>query len=404
MHSTETLSLHVTDYIFKAIDAKKVAGMVLIDLSKAFDSLSHSVLLNKLWSLGTSASALSWFESYLSDRQQTTRVGPSVSIALTVTHGVPQGSILGPVLFSLYLSDLPEVIEETEIDSYVDDTKLYLSISLRDIQVGLSYISEDLKRVAEWCCSNSFLINPKKTKLILFGVPQNLHRLPDIAVEFMGQQLKPVASCNDVGILLDSGLTINEHVASLTSSLLSSLCQINRVKHLFPKNVQLLVIIALIFSKLFYCSTVWSGTSKQNINKLQLVQNFAARILTDVKKYDHVSPTLKELGWLSIERLLQLRDVTMVFKCVNNLAPIYLCNKLSKRSEIHNYSTRHCGDLIPGLYRTEAAKRSFFYRAVKHFNDLTSDTRSANSVSIFKNMGLINKVDMVCLSPVGYGV
>ena len=190
----------------------------------------------------------------------------------------------------------------------------------------------------------------------------------------MGQQLKPVASCKDVGILLDSGLTFNEHVASLTSSLMSSLCQINRVKHLFPKNVILLVINALTFSKLFYCSTVWSGTSKQNINKLQLVQNFAARILIGVKKYDHVSSALKELGWLSIERLLQLRDVTMVFKCFNNLAPIYLCNKLSKRSE------------ILGLCRTDATKRSFFYRAVKHFNDLTSDTRSANSVSILKSL------------------
>ena len=141
---------------------------------------------------------------------------------------------------------------------------------------------------------------------------------------------------------------------------------------------------ALIFSKLFYCSTVWSGTSKQNINKSQLVQNFAVRILTGVKKYDHVSPALKELGWLSIERLPQLRDVTIVFKCVNNLVPMYLCNKLSKRSEIHKYSTR--GDLNLGLCRTEAAKRSFFYRAVKHFNDLTSDTRSANSVSIFKSL------------------
>ena len=134
----------MTDYIFKAIDAKKVTGMVLIDLSKVFDSLSHSVLLNELWSLGTSASVLSWFESYLSDRQQTTRVGHLVSTTLTVTPGVPQGSILGPVLFNLYLNDLPEVIGETEIDSYVDDNKLYLSISLKDIQVGLSHIQLQL--------------------------------------------------------------------------------------------------------------------------------------------------------------------------------------------------------------------------------------------------------------------
>ena len=269
----------MTDYIFKSMDDKEVTGMVLIDLNKAFDSLSHSVLLNELQSLGTSDCALAWFKSYLSDRQQTTRVGPSVSTSLAVTHGVPQSSILGQVLFNLYLNDLPKVIENCEVDSYVDDTKLYLSITLKDINVGVSQISAELKRVAQWCCSHSLLINPVKTKLILFGVPQNVCHLLDLSIDFLGPNLKPVSLCKDLGIVLDSSLTFNEHINSQTSSLMSSLCQISRVKHLFPKDSLFIIINAFVFSKLFYCSTVWSGTTKQNINKLQLIQNFAAQIL-----------------------------------------------------------------------------------------------------------------------------
>ena len=175
-----------------------------------------------------------------------------------------------------------------------------------------------------------------------------------------GQTSGPVASVKDLGITLDSYLNFNDNVYTFTSSLLSMLCQIGRVRHLFTKPVLSTILNSLIFSKRFYCSTVWAGTAKQNLQKLQLVQNFAARVLTDTEKFDHISPVLRELGWPSIKDQLLVRDTTQVYKIVSSVAPFYLSSKLSKRPDPHNYNTRKRNSLNIPLYRTVTAHRSLF--------------------------------------------
>ena len=260
LHSCETLNVIITDKALEAMDAKKVTLVVLLDLSKAFDNIDHVTLLAK--ALGVSRASLDWFKSYLSERLQCVRIEAETSSLQGISHGVPQGQSWGP----------PQIRQ----------------------------INKDLEKIASWCCDNSLLINPEKTKLLVLGTRQMLQRLPaDFHVTLLGKKVTPSPSARDLGLQVDSTLNYDEHVPQTVSSCIGSLCQINRVKHLFDARTLERVINALVFSKLYYCSPVWSNTSKKNISKLQKVQNFACRIITGKRKFDHITPALSCLLYTS---------------------------------------------------------------------------------------------------------
>ena len=168
-HSTKTSLIHTctADGIVKRINQKKTTAVVLLDLSKAFNSINHSILLDKLQDVGASTSLLRMFTSYLSERNKTVCIGSTLSDALLLASGILQGSILGPLLFTIYVNDLLTVPKICSSDCYVDDTKLYMSFGVQNCKNAVSAINEDLFRFRDWC-DNRLLINPEKTKLILY--------------------------------------------------------------------------------------------------------------------------------------------------------------------------------------------------------------------------------------------
>ncbi|CAB4030631.1 Hypothetical predicted protein [Paramuricea clavata] len=178
--------------ILDAMDRKELTAVVLLDLSKAFDSIEHTLL----------------------DRSQSVRIGHILSEARAITHGVPQGSILGPALFSIYINDLPTTPIVCPIESYADDSKIYLPFSYKDINVAEIQLTDDLRRIAAWCCSNSLLANPEKTKLLLFGTSQILNHVQDFRVTFLEKELRPVSSARDLGMEFDECLSYDEHITT----------------------------------------------------------------------------------------------------------------------------------------------------------------------------------------------
>ena len=230
-HSTETSLIHTTDTILNAIVERKTTAMVLLDKSKAFDSISHKILFYKLQDLGASTSAIDWFSSYLSNRTHIVRINTKISDPLPLTSGVPQGSILGPILFGIYVNDLPSIPRNCLTECYVDDTKLYMSFRPHASGNTVAAMNEDLVSLHNWCFDNGLLLNPDKTKLIIYGSRQMVDKIPEFRLSLLGKALEPSETVKDLGVTFDKNLTFNEHIIKTVSSCMSAVGQTSRVKH-----------------------------------------------------------------------------------------------------------------------------------------------------------------------------
>ena len=231
-HSTESALLYFTDELLNNMDHRKMSVIVFLDMSKVFDSIRHDLMLCKPRKAGVSESACAWFESYLSHRQQAVKIQDTLSSPLPLTVGVPQGSILGPVPFTLYINDLFGVPKHCKPLGYVDDTKLFLGFPSNKLRDVISAINEDLKEVLSWRCRNSLLINPDKTKLLYVGVPQLMKTLPATlpSATVLGSEIKPVTVTKDLGVHIDCYLNYNEHITKTASDCMFKLTRVNGIK------------------------------------------------------------------------------------------------------------------------------------------------------------------------------
>ena len=220
----------------------------------------------------------------------------------------------------------------------------------------------------------------------MVGTQQLLRRLPnEIAIPFLGKEITPVSSAKDLGIILNNNLTYDQHIYQLTSSCMTKLCQINRVNKSFDGDTLRTIIFALILRKLFYCSTVWSNTSATNIKRLQAVHNFAFRIITKTKKFEHITPALREIKRLPVSEHIHYRDNVMTFRCMKGLAPTYLSGSFRRRKSIHHYNTRISESLDIPPSKTKSGQRCFLHRVVNIWNNLDKDFKQLSLTSFKKS-------------------
>ena len=377
-HSTETALVSVSDRILDATDKGEVSLLCLIDLSKAFDVINHDILIRKLQLHGIETS---WFSAYLRGHTQSVSLrdgsGRGVtSLPLPNNMGVFQGSVLGPLLFTAFSNDLAFFSKSAEIFQYADDTQVLVSGKKADLGGLISRLEESLASLSRWFRGNTFKVNANKTQLIAFGSSQNLRNLPNFSVTFLDATLTPCAEVKNLGVTFDRVMSWDAHVSQLSQRCIGILTGLTHVRHSIPSPIISTLVTALVLSHVRYCISVFGNGTKKNMDKIQKIINFAARVIFGRRKFDPTSHLLEALGWLTAQQMADHSLMTLTHRVLSQGTPTSLASELIFNRDVRERVTRQDGHLHLPKPDNNAGKRRFGYRAPALYNRLPEDIRS----------------------------
>ena len=360
-----------------------MTGIVYIDLRKAFDTVNHDILLQKLPGFGIRNMELNWFKSYLSGRSQAVAVDGNISDTLPITVGVPQGSIFGPLLFLLYMNDLPNINESCKINMYADDTAIHLA-SKSPAQLE-SKINKDLGKVQKYFQQNKLSLNVNKCEFMLVGTAQKLKQFDSVSIKINNEPLKKVKCAKYLGMTIDENLRWGNHIDTLAKKVSQRLGILRRMKRIVPQITLKTIYNSLILPQFDYADVVYDSCTETDKDRLQRLQTKAAQILTGSKPRTHRNDMYKELKWMSLQNRRNSNKSILMYKCQNSLAPAYLTDIHQRNSDIHGYNTRSANKLRIDRIRTCYYERSFKVTGAKIWNGLPESVISKKSLNTFKN-------------------
>ena len=391
-HSTETALVRVQNDILRTLDQGGAAILVLLDLSAAFDTIDHSILLSRMESvLGVKGSALHWFKSYLLGRKQRIKINDDFSENQEIQWSVPQGSVLGALLFLIYIIPLAQLIRSYDLNNhgYADDTQLCLSFKKTSdnaiVKCEILNLEKCLCDISVWMSQNKLKLNNDKTEIILFGSKKHLAELNIKSLSVAGTDVSVASEpVRNLGAMFDSQLTMAPHVKSVVKKSSFHLRNIGKARRVLTEDTTKTVMQSLVMSRLDYCNALLIGIQQDLIAKLQRLQNSAARIVSRTRKYEHITPVLIKLHWLPIKFRIQFMVLLLVYKALNGLAPKYI-----KELLVPYKPTRHLRSEAKGLLdeprtRLKFGDRAFSISAPRLWNALPQHLKDSTSCQAFK--------------------
>ena len=390
-HGTQTALLKLTEDIYDTIDDSEITLLVLLDFSKAFDTVNHRLLLAKLNILGFQEDTCKWILSYLSDRQQKVQTQDDSSNWSSILNGVPQGSILGPLLFTILISDMRLTIWNGSYITYADDTNLYWESSIETIHETLNTANSVTSNISKYCIDNCLRLNNDKCKYMFLGTKYainevNLLNLSDIKVNNI--VMERVDHVKILGVTFDEVLSWRKQVNLCIGKAMSNFFQLSRYKKFLNKEAKITLCDTIVLSQFNYCDIVYSNMDSYLKEKIQKVQNLCIRFIFDIRRRDHCdySSCRKELNWLDMSLRRLKHGFTLIYKIIHGLAPNYLRDTFTLVNEIHSLNTRRSNSdiWISKACISKIHRKSYSFEMAKLYNQIPVDIKNSISVNSFK--------------------
>lgn len=357
---------------------------VSLDLRRAFETVNRKILLKKLKRYGIGGKVLNWIKGYLTDRKQVTKIGDTTSPPIEVKHGVPQGSILGPLLFLVYINDIDKFVDCDYIHIFADDT--LISVSDENLDRVLFKINSVLRSLNKYLKMNKLKLNVNKSKAMIITTPYKYNQISNnqISIEINNEQIEIVKEIKYLGFMLDNHLLFSGHFEYIKKKILKKLYFFSRVSQHLSLNSRITVYKTIIQPHFEYCPTLLYFFDFNKMSQLQKLQNRAMRIILRCNRMTPISMMLQTLDLLKVERRLYYLVMTYIYKMINNLLPTYFCEYITFANGIHTYNTRSQNNLYVSRQNHSYNVKSLFFKGFIHYNGLPENIKKSKSLSEFK--------------------
>lgn len=379
-HSCITALSDVVEDIRENLDEGKLSFLVLLDHSKAFDTVHHSILSMKLFKqFGFSVQATGLIQSYLADRTQSVVNNDQISRSLPVTRGVPQGSILGPLLYSLYANDLPQQLSFSNIQMYADDIQLYLSSTKDSIVSKVNELNSDLEKIFIWASANGLKINPNKSNFLII-CKNSIRPEGEIDISIGGARIKQVNTARNLGVTFNWTLTWSDHISQACGRVYSKLRSLWATQYFTPLSIRTLLAKTYLLPTLSYGSEIFSGCSSCDMRKLNTTYNNIVRYVYGLKKFDRVTPFSRRFMQLPFNKFLNMKCLIFLHNIIVKKEPEYLYDRLKfARSQRGRY-------IIQLRHRNHASECQFFIMSIRLWNQLPNYLQSTDNAIKFRKL------------------